>query len=400
MSETELHDGAENEVGFDRDAFLELASTALTELRAEALKYQNSHELVELLMMDIWKFKASGKKHLLSILFDQFPELRDNFDIATSARKLYTLENLEELVDENGVNGVANSFFEYFAGRMYKRWHVLIGVESLEFGAYFPELITDDSFVTLRRLKKDEKELFRKFRVPEDRLNSLFFIAVTQAGDALKAVEKARANIRRFLVPYYLHRMPNPDGWWRARTQRNIISPVSFYFSDDKIGVRRELKQPKGQAKDLFLPKSPIDKEWKAAIQSLVSDWNNYDIDFSYLERSLHLCSRWMFAAETEEDIENAFVRHCVAWEALLPGKSLRRSWYLLLLSAGSGDRLCVTTVSQGKRFIDRRNKLVHPETEGTLWNTKENDLLQLQQSLYYAFNNALRIMKGAKFLR
>jgi hypothetical protein len=391
MLEVESHDNSSEEVGFDDDAFIELAQAVLTELRCEVLKRQNSHNLVEQWMQDTWK--PSIKNHLLSALFDKFPELRDEFDITTSAKKLYTLENLEELVSENGVNTVAQRFLEYFARRMYKWWHVLIEVENLEFGADFPELGTENGSVVLRQLKEDERELFHKIPMPKDRLNSLFFIAVPQAGDALKAVEKARANIQRFLVPYYLHRMRNPDGWWRARTQRNILSPVSFYVSENETGVLRELKQLKGRAKDLFFPDSPMDEQWKKAVQSLSFDWNNYGTDSSKLGSRLRLCSRWMFAAETEEDTENAFLKHCVAWEALLPKEitHLRRSWYLLLLCAGSYDPLCIKTVSQGERLIDRRNSFAHPENKGGLRDNVEQDLDVLKESLFYAFDFTLQ---------
>lgn len=398
MPGVESHDNSSEEVGFDSDAFLELAQTVLTELRRKVLKQQNSHNLTELWMQDIWELSMPFVRNdLLSALFNRFPELVDAFDIGISAKKLYTLENLEKLVSKNGADAVAQRFFGYFAGRMNKRWRVFIEVENLEFGADFPELGTEDSSVVLRQLKEDERELFHRLLVREDRLNDFFFIAVTQAGDAPKAVEKARAEIQCFLGPFYLHRMRNPDQWWRARTQRNILSPVSFYVSEDETGARRELKQLKGRANELFLPDSPMEQGWKTAVQSLVSNWNNYDENVSLFERSLRTCSRWMFAAETDEDTENAFVRHCVAWEALLPGSNLRRSWYLLLLSAGSADRRCISTVSQGERLIDRRNKFVHPKAEGILWRTTEDNLSMLQQSLYYAFNSALRVMKRAE---
>ncbi len=401
MTEPNSHDGSENRAGFDESAFLKLARAVLVELRQKVLKEQNSHELTELWQMDIWKLTMPVMGNdLLSALFNKFPELSNNFDISTTAQNLYTLENLEALAGEDGINTVAKTFLQYFAGRMHKRWRVFVEVESLDFGADFPKLGAEDDSVVLRRLEDDERELFDKnFLIRGDRLNSVFFVAVVQAGDAVRAVKKARTNIQRFLVPYYLHRMRNPDGWWRARTQRNILSPVSFYLSGDETGARRELKQLKGRAKDLFLPKLPMDEQWEKTIQSLVSDWDNCGTDSSQLERRLRLCSRWMFAAEAEEDIENAFVKHCVALEALLPGNKLRRSWYLLLLSAGSANPHCIATVAQGERLIDRRNMLVHPEAKGTLWSTIDNNLLWLQQSLYYAFDNTRRIMEKDKLI-
>jgi len=394
MTEAKSPDGAENEVKFNRDAFLELASSVLTELRAEALKYQNSHELVDLLMMDIWKLSMPvSKNDLLSALFDRFTELPDNFDITTSAKNLYTLENLEVLIRKTSVNSVAQRFLEYFAGRMYKRWHVFIEVENLQFGTDFPELGTEDGSVILRQLNKDEREMFHKILIAEDRLNSFFFIAETQAGDAIKAVEKARTSIRRFLVPRYLQRMRNPDGWWRARTQRNILSPVSFYFSDDETGARRELKRLKGRANELFLPVSPMDEEWKTAVQSLASGWDDYGTEASQLEHRLRLCSRWMFAGETEEDIENAFLKHAVAWEGLLPNCSrIRRGWYLLLLTIGSCDPLCVKTVSQAGRLTDRRDSFAHPKIARQLYRNLKQDLSMLTQSLRSAFDNAIYV--------
>ena len=400
MTESNLHNDGKNRMELNRSAFLELAKAVLAELRRKALKYQNSHQLVELLMMDIWKRTMPGiRNDLLSALFDKFPELDNNFDITITTKNLYTLENLEALVGEDGISTVAKIFLQYFTGNMQKRWRVFVKVESLDFGADFPKLGAGDDSVVLRRLEDDERKLFDKnFLIRGDRLKSVFFVAVVQAGDAVRAVKKARTNIQRFLVPYYLHRMRNPDGWWRARTQRNILSPVSFYLSSDETGARRELEQLKGRANELFLPDTPMDEKWRASVQSLTSDWDNYRTDSSELERHIRICSRWMFAAETEENMQNAFLKHAIAWEGLLPDCSrIRRGWYLLLLSIGSCDPLCVKTVSQAGRLTDRRNSFAHPEIARKLYRSLEQDLLMLTQSLRWAFDNAIYVRRRSE---
>lgn len=390
----ESHHPPSHQPLFDRDAFHKLAQSALSELRQEVLKHQHSHELSELQMFGIWRLSLlSFRDHVLAVLLAQFPGLANAFSPAKAARSLCTLENLTTLVKEHGATELARAFGEYFSSRATMRWSVLVKAEYLRFQDGFAPPSAKDESTALRQLTDDEKEGFRYQSATYDHLDAFYFVATVEAGDPARAVEKARAKIEQFIAPYYLHRMLNPDRWWRARTVRGILSPVSFYYSSDsKIGMHRELHQLITDAGDLFNPMPSIKQNWKAGVESLVGTWHERKTDFPELERRLRLCARWMFAAETEEDTENSFLKHCVAWEALLPKtRTPRRSWYLLLLSAGSSDPLCIVTVSQGERLIDRRNGFAHPENTGGLCGSVEGDLYVLKQSLRYAFDSALR---------
>lgn len=405
MSVGEPHKNPPQRMVPDRDRFLGLTRQLLVKLRDEILESLRSHELEELQMLDGWRRSIPPFcSDILGILFTKLPELPEAFDLKISQRDLYTLDNLEALVEENGADEVANRFVDYFASHMAKRWCVLVKAENLAFDEGFPELNPEDEPVSLRKLKEEEKTLFRKRGLPSKWVDedALYFAIEVQAGHEVKAIEKARDAIHRFLAPFYLHRMLNPDEWWRPRTQRNILSPMSFVYSsrpeETAISTHRELRQLRSNACELFFPSPEIPPDWKEAVQSLAHVWHETPKDLPELERCLRLCARWMFAAEVEEDLDGAFLKHCVTWQALLPrARRPRIGWYLLLLCIGSADPLCIRTVSQAERLLDRRNSIAHPEERRGLWENLEKELYVLKQSLRRAFDSALQIRQRAE---
>lgn len=384
---------------FGHDDFLDLAQKVLSELCWELLKYRRSHKPGELQMFNIWQSKLpSFRDHVLAVLFAQFPMLEDAFDRTETARALYTGKNLEALEKKDGVKKVARAFEQYFSNRAAMIWIVLVKAsENLQFLKEFQAISAEDSSTALRQLTDDERNRFPSRFTTKHRLDAFYFVTTVQAGDSRRAVDIARAKIAQFIAPYYLYRMKNPDRWWRAHTARQILSPVSFFYNpDSQVGVRRELQQLKTEAHDLFTPSPPMEPQWRAAVDSLVGTWDESPADPRKLETHLRLCARWMFAAESEENMENAFLKHCVAWEALLPKTPrARRSWYLLLLCAGSWDPLCIATVSQGERLIHRRNSFAHPENRSGLGDSVEQDLYVLKQSLRQAFDSALQVRQA-----
>lgn len=384
---------------FDREAFEKLARDVLSELRAEVQQNMPSHTIDELQSISIWKCKLpSLRDDALSVLFETFPLLRESFDPTQTARSLCTLDNLATLLENEGVLAVARVFREYFETRATQKWSVLIPLENVVIRDKLPAI--KGQTVCLRRLGDGERERLCSLRIPSERLDAFYFAVEVEAGDSQRAVEKAREMVEQFIAPYYLHRMRSPDRWWRARTIRQIISPLAFYLDSQSMpGMNRELRQLPTEASDLFTPSPNMDPQWQTAVESLIRTWRKPSDDLSELEKCLQVCARWMFAAETEENLENAFLKHGIAWEGLLPDCGrIRRGWYLLLLSIGACDPLCVKTVSQAGRLTDRRNSLAHPEIARELYGNVEQDLCMLKQSLRWAFDRGLVVRQRVEF--
>jgi len=381
---------------FDRKEFRKLALHALSELRDLVRQNLPSHDLQELPSMSIWARKLpSFKDDAFSVLFERFPALHDAFDFRKTARELCTLENLAVLVGTCGSRRITRMFEEYFRSRATQKWQILIPLENVQIRKVIPPVTGD--LVHLRMLTDDERDQLQKL-IPDAPLDGRYFSVEEKAGDAESAVSRARSRIREFLAPYYLHRIRNPDHWWRARTMRQIVSPLAFYVGPEELpGASRELRQLPTEASDLFTPDPGIEPDWKSSVEELARTWNLPKLDGDPIGERLQLCSRWMFSAESDELIENAFLKHSIAWEALLPSKAnrLRRCWYLLLLCLGASDSLCVKTVSELSRLVDRRNSFAHPEISRTLYGTVERDLIKLKQSLWWGFDRALRLWQA-----
>jgi|GEM_PF-6786821 len=376
---------------FDRQTFERLAVDVLSELRDVVQQNLHSHELDELQGMSIWKRRLpSFQDDALAVLFRNFPSLHDAFDPRQTASRLCTLDNLAALAEDHGAREVAHAFGEYFETHATQQWSVLIPLENVVIRNDLPAV--EGEAVCLRQLEDSERAQLCCLRLPSERLDAFFFAVQVEAGDFQRAVEKAREMVEQFIAPYYLHRMRSPDRWWRARTMRQIISPLAFYLGpESQPGTKRELRQLPTEASDLFTPDPDMDPKWKTVVESLARTWREHRNDLKELEKCLKVCARWMFAAETEEDLENAFLKHGVAWEGLLPDCSrIRRGWYLLLLSIGACDPLCLKTVSQARQLTDRRNSLAHPEIARELYGSVEQDLYMLKQSLRWAFDRGL----------
>ena len=398
MSTNESHASVPHEPVLDRAVFEELTCKVLSELRTEVQNNTASHTIEELQSMSIWERKLpSFGNDTLSVLLEAFPPLRELFDPAQTARSLCTLNNLAALAGDQVVSEVAGGFAEYFETHATQQWSVLIPIENVDFRAELPAI--EGEAVCLRQLEDSEREQLRSFRIPSERLDAFYFAVKVEAGDFQRAVERAREMVEQFISPYYLHRMRSPDPWWRARTMRQIVSPLAFYQGPESVfGAKRELRQLLTEFADLFNPDPGMDPQWQMAVEDLIQTWRKPRDDLSELEKSLRVCAHWMFAAETEEDLENAFLKHGIAWEGLLPDCSrIRRGWYLLLLCIGACDPLCIETVSQASRLTDRRNSLAHPEIARELYGGMEQALRMLKQSLGWAFDNSIGIWQRSR---
>ena len=381
---------------FDRKAFRKVALRALVELQALVQKHLASDTLEELQMKSVWGHKLpSFKNDALSILFDEFPLVADSFDFKATGDELCTSANLAELTKACGPRRVTRAFQQFFESRAFQEWRILIPLENVHVRE--PGKMISKDVVQLRPLKNEEREQLSML-LPAYKANGLFFSVSVQAGDDESAVARARRRIEVFLAPYYLHRARNPDAWWRARTLRQIVSPFAFYSNPKGLfGARRELRQLPTEATDLFKPDPGIEPEWKEAVERLATSWSQPKIADDPIGERLQLCSRWMFSAESDELPENAFLKHAIAWEALMPSKAERllRCWYLLLLCLGTAEPRCVKTVSQASRLVDRRNSFAHPEINRELYGTVENDLTRLKQSVWWGFDEALRLWQS-----
>lgn len=386
---------------FDREALEKLAIHVLSELRDEMLRYLPSHDLDELQAMDIWQLTLpSQRKNTLLALYAETPVLNDLFDRAETRKALCTLDNLTMLAGEKGAPSVASNFADYFENGVNLEWSVLIEMQNVRLGKPLKSVLDKDGAVVVRQLNNDERQELGRLYVPSERLESLYFVVRTVAGDRYRAVKKARDKINKFIAPYYIHRVRNPDPWWRARTTRQIVSPVAFFSRASTLGMKHELWQLRTDAADLFLPESGIDQDWQDAVEQLTGAQGTADDELTELEEHLRLCVHWMFVAESEESAESAFLKHAIAWEALFPGDpSRRRGWYLILLSAWAcvDDQFCIKTVFQAERLTARRNSLAHPETTCDPNRSLEQDLNNLQQSLSWALENAIRVWRRCK---
>lgn len=398
MSTNKSQASVPHEPVFDRESFEELACKVLSELRTEVQKNTASYTIEELQSMSIWERKLpSFGNDTLSVLLEAFPPLRELFDPTQTARSLCTLDNLAALTGDQGVSEVAGGFAEHFETRATQQWSVLIPIENVDFRVELPAI--EGKTVCLRQLEDSEREQLRSFCIPSKILDTFYFAVEVESGDFQRAVERAREKVEQFIAPYYLHRMRSPDRWWRARTMRQIVSPLAFYQGPESVfGTKRELRQLPTEAFEFFSPDPDIDPQWQTAVETLIQTWRKPRDDLSELEKSLRVCARWMFTAETEEDLENAFLKHRIAWEGLLPDCSrIRREWYLLLLCIGARDPLCIETVSQASRLTDRRNSLAHPEIARELYGGVEQALYMLKQSLRWAFDNSIGIWQRCR---
>lgn len=382
---------------FDRRAFRKIALRALTELRDHVQENLASHELEELQMMPIWGHKLPPLgSDALSTLFDEFPPIDESFDFRKTTSELCTLANLSELVKPCGARRVTRVLQGFFESRAFQEWNVLVPLENVHVRGGVEKVEGDP--VQLRHLTPEERQQLAML-LPAYKADSLFFSVSTQAGDAKSAVSKARRQIHIFLAPYYLHRVRNPDARWQARTSRQIVSPLAFYSTPQGLfGANRELRQLPTEASDLFTPDPAIEPKWKAAVERLAATWSEPKSTGDPISERLQLCSRWMFSAESDELPENAFLKHAIAWEALVASEDrLLRCWYLLLLCLGTADRLCVKTISQASRLVDRRNSFAHPEIGRELRGTVEQDLTSLKQSVWWGFDVALRLWQSPR---
>lgn len=388
--------GTEQPRLFEQSSFEETALQALTELQQLVIEKLSFHELEELQSMTIWKRKLpSFKDDALSILFDKFEGIDEQFDPGKTRTELCTFLNLTELTQPNGPQRVTNIFRDFFESRAFQVWSVLIPLEKVRVLEGTTEV--RDDLVQLRSLTTEERAQLATVHATH-RADGLFFATSARAGDAQSAVALARMQIDVFLAPYYLHRMRNPDDWRRARTSRQIVSPVAFYSNSQGLfGAARELRELATEVHNLFTPDPPIQAQWKRAIEQLAESSTNRQLATGSLGERLRLCSRWMFSAESDELPENAFLKHAIAWEALMPSKAkrARKCWYLLLLCLSTADPLCVETISQASRLVDRRNSFAHPEIEGELYGTVESNLTTLKQSVWWGFDQALRLWQS-----
>lgn len=377
---------------FDRRAFRKLTLRALAELRELVTDNLASHELEELQKMPIWGHKLpSSKNDALSILFDEFAAIDQHFSFRETTAELCTLVNLTELMKRCGARRVTRTFQGFFESRAFQEWNILVPLENVQVRGEAEKVEGDH--VQLRHLTPEERRQIRIF-LPAAKVDGLFFTACVEAGDDESAVLRARRQIDIFLAPYYLHRVRNPDAWWRARTSRQIVSPLAYCANPQGLfGANRELRQLKTEVSDLFTPDTAIDPKWKIAVEQLATSWSEPKLSGDPIGERLQLCSRWMFSAESDELPENAFLKHAIAWEALVASDDrLLRCWYLLLFCLGTADRLCVKTISQASRLIDRRNSFAHPEINRELYGTVEKDLTRLKQSVWWSFDEALRL--------
>ena len=380
---------------FEQSVFEEIALQVLTELQRLVIENSASHELAELQRMSIWGHKLpSYKNDALSVLFGEFEGIDEQFDFRKTSTELCTLPNLTELTKACGPQRVRSIFQDFFESRAFQVWNVLIPLEEVRVRGGTAEVRGDS--VQLRSLTAEERAQLAAVHASH-RADDLFFAVSPRAGDVPIAVARARRQIDVFLAPYYLHRMRSPDAWWRARTSRQIVSPLALYSNPQGLfGAARELRQLKTEASDLFTPNPPIEPEWKRAVEQLGASWTTEQPASDPLGELLQLCSRWMFYAESDELHENAFLKHAIAWEALLATEDRPlRCWYLLLLCLGSADRLCVKTVSHADRLVDRRNSFAHPKIKRDLYGTVESDLTRLKQSVWWSFDEALRVWQS-----
>jgi len=344
-----------------------------------------------------WEHKLpSFKTDVLTVLFREFPRVRAAFDFRETRSYLCTPANLATLLEVSGAQTLTQCFQAFFETRAVQEWSVLIPLDKANARKDLPSI--GAGRVRLRKLRGDEQPQLREF-IGDRRSEDYFFVVEERAGDAESAIRHAREHINEFLTPYYLHRMRNRDGWWSARTARRIVSPLAFYVTPEgHVGAKRELEWFSTDASDLFTPDPPLDRSWKNSVEKLAARWEQSEFARDTIEERLCLCSRWMFSAESDELQENAFLKHAVAWEALMPSMANRllRCWYLLLFCLGTADRLCVKTISQASRLIDRRNSFAHPEANRELYGTLESDLTRLKQSVWRGFDEALRLWQSS----
>jgi|Deesub1362A_J573_1020465.scaffolds.fasta_scaffold10784_2 hypothetical protein len=385
----------------NRDIYTRIIREILTEYKEIIGRENRIHSVQELIILDLGDSRSpSSCRSVVETIFLKLPELSERFDLYETGQRLCTEDNLAELTKKDGINLVTERFVNYFVEGIERTWRVFVRAENLDLRKFTP-LSNQQEQVSLRPLLEEEREGFRNTNlVSEERLDAFYFVVAVKAGDAGKAIEKGRGEIHQFLMPYYLHRVLIPDLWWRVRTERDILSSHSFCYlittdpEQHEWIAQSKLKHVKTSAKELFRPKEPIDPDWYNDVAYLATVRDGTAGGVSELDECLSLCVHWMAKAEMDNDKENAYLKHSVAWEALFPEvePQARRSWYLLALSAGAADPLCIKTVLQGEQLIDWRNSLAHPRlSPGTVWMTLEHNLYRLAQTLRRAFDSALR---------
>ena len=377
----------------------------LNELRALITKHTKGRSVEELAAMGAWSQRLPRfDLPLIDALLKENVELENSFDAQRARQNLCTPENLDTLL-KGETEGLARKFAEYFSLRNLKKYRILFPCDALDSRgvASFTDSLSQ---FELRSMTAEERAAFP----PKwgELTGKLQFVVDVLSGDDAAATRLARATLILALTPYYIHRALQRDPWWRVRVERRILSPRALWMCFEKgarrtVGVSWTLDGAKGRVRDLFHPSPPIDVAWHRITYSYVGAVEEGK-DLSPTDEPLALCAYWIGKAEWENDLDTAFLKYNVAWEALFPlaGEADRKlSMLLLLTCAGAEDSLCVETVGQGLRLRDRRHSYAHPRIEDDrLWLTVDRNLQILRQSLLRSLAMMMRIKSAMELNR
>lgn len=388
----------------EQEAFLSFAVEKLEKLRQKAVneaKVMDSEELSY--NTGLWEgVVPESDGSVLELIFRAFPLLAEEFDLRVTQRNLGTPENLDLLTQDCGAERIAEEFRRYFAERWGRRWRVLIPPANLESISLPPVEVAPGITVEVRGMQDQEWQDFHHYGLLQHRPGdeTVFFAVDLHAGDEKAALRRAQRAIEQYLAPYYLHamRLEQEVPWYALRPERIRLLPKELVYPTDGMDgltVQMDKDRWRKPARTLVHPERPPDDEWLSTIREIVSQWHSGDFSGD-LDRHLALATKWMFSAENEEAPENAYLKHCIAWEALFPkpkehAKLMMCLWLVILALSGQ-DVSSLRTVPQAERLRDRRNSLAHPKPDAGLMSTLQLDLRILKRALWSAVEHVREV--------
>ena len=389
----------------EQEAFVSFVVEQLEKLRplvVNETQVRNTEELCN--MLHLWQAKVpQSDGSVLELIFRNFPELAEQFDLEITQQNLETPENLCLLTEDGGPVKVAQRFLNYFVERWGQWWRVLIPSANLESVSLPPVEVTPGITVELRKIQDQEWQYFHQYGLSRQLLeDKSVFVVHLCAGDKGAAITKAKHAIEQYLAPYYLHaiRPEQEEPWYVPRPERVRLLPYEFVAPLDGVEGRPfqvDVERLRKGARLLIQPAIPLDDEWMSSIREIVSKWHRKDF-IDDLERHIVQATKWMFSAENEESAENAYLKHSIAWEALFPEpkkhRRLKLCLWLVIFTLSKQDIWSLRTVSQAERLRDRRNSLAHPKPGAGLTSTLQQDLRILKRALLTAVENALKVRK------